>query len=219
MRLLGQILLWAGFISAALAATSQREFDFLPESERAALEQLPTKLRLNVEELKSITNKDLNELNADEFERVVAAVIPISEANLKAEEETAAAKLATESSIESNNASVSDASQEETPEPPSAVSYSEFEKSRTTRLNNKWSTVPWLWYGLSALVGIVGVFLLRSTAKSAEQEHGKVTAEFETVNQSLEKLIKGVNQLHVTLDKKSPREIVHYIDDELAENV
>ena len=40
-RMLGLILLWAGFISAALAATSHREFDFLDEGERTSLNKIP----------------------------------------------------------------------------------------------------------------------------------------------------------------------------------
>ena len=224
MRVLGQILLWAGFISAALAATCQREADFLSEKERAALQRLPSKLNLNADELKSVTLKELKELTADEFSATVDAVIPISEANQKAIEETKAG--ATDAGATDAGATDAETGDEGTEDPtamdadeiPAApVTYAMFEKSRTTLLENKWSTVPWLWYGLSAIVGIFGVVILRSTAKSAEQEQGKISADFETVTVSLDKLIKGVNELHVNLDKKSPREIVQFIDDQLAE--
>ncbi|MEM7456299.1 MAG: hypothetical protein AAF456_18270 [Planctomycetota bacterium] len=226
MRILGQILLWAGFISAALASTCQREYDLLPEAERSVLKSLPEDLTIDTDELSAITTKSLEELSTEEFSSVVNEAVAVSAANVAASDNDAGDEESgddsesgdDESSDEDDAPADSEGTAGEEESGPAPVSASAFEKSRTTRIEDKWPTVPWLWYGLSAMVGICGVVILRSTAKSAEQEQGKVAEEFATVTSSLENLIKGVNELNASLDKKSPREVLEFIDDRLAPN-
>ncbi len=212
-RIAGQILLWVGFISAALAANSQREFDFLPDNEQAALKKLPEKLMLNKDELASVTTTPVRELGAlslEEFEKVIADITPISDENVAAAETAKA-------SAEQEDAANETASAEVDPKAKiKKITAADFEKSRTSNLENKWPTIPWLWYGLSMAVGLVGVVLLRSTAKSAEQEQGKVKQQFEVVQSSLAALTKNVSILSQKLGEMSPRQSLDFIDQECA---
>lgn len=201
-RILGQILLWAGFVSAALAATSQREFDTLPEGEQTALRKLPETLMLNRKELASVTATPVSELGSlslVEFENVIAGITPISEKNVASAE--AGESEPTESDVEAEVKKVTAA---------------EFVKSRTGNIENKWPTVPWLWYGLSMIVGLVGVVLLRKTAKSAQQDDGKVAQQFETITSSLATLTTNVSTLQNGLGDMSPRQSLEFIDRECA---
>lgn len=84
--------------------------------------------------------------------------------------------------------------------------------------NNKWATIPWAWYGLSMLIGLGGVMILRSTAKSFKHDAAINEANYATLENCLVKLNKGVEQLRGEMKKDvRPSEIVRFIDDELAE--
>ncbi len=227
LRLAGQLLLWAGFISAALAATCQREFDFLPDDERAVLNQLPGNvadddgergtLHLNADELKSITTEKISELPVAELENVIDQVVAVSnqhQAEIDKEEEAAE---------ERKNAGIPEPEEPEEPEVENAPPKSKkldtlyFEKQRTINIEKKWPTVRWLWYGLSMALGLAGVALLRSTAKSADQDSGRVEAEYSTITNSLAELNERVAKLGGSLDTMKPAEVVQYIDDRCAE--
>ena len=212
-RIAGQVFLWVGFISAALAATSQREFDFLPEGEQAALDKLPAKLILNKEELATVTatpSREMGTLSLAEFEKLIADITPISAKNV------AAAAAAKEEAERRQAAGEPDPPETEPEVKIKKITAADFEKSRTGNLENKWPTVPWLWYGLSMAVGLVGVVLLRSTAKSADQEHGKVAQQFETITSSLGILIKNVGTMQSGLGEMSPKQSIDFIDRECA---
>jgi len=210
-RIAGQILLWAGFISAALAAVRQQELDLLPDEERAVVQSLPEDLMLNKEELERVNPTPLDELPVADLESVISSVSLISSKNnADAEAEKEAAKKRKEAG-------------EPEPEPTEEqiakskikkVSIDDFVKSRTTNLENKWSTIPWLWYGLSMALGLIGVVLLRSTAKSAEQETGKVAEQYQTITSSIDKLVGNLTHIKDNLSKMSPQEVLTFIDDE-----
>ena len=219
-RMLGQVLLWAGFISAALAATSHREFDFLDEGERTSLNKIPhvapdNKFMLNEDELKSVSMTSLSDMTADELDSVIDKVVLISEKNVAA---AAAAEAEAKRKMEAESPPEPEKEMETDPDAKKVkdIKYATFEKARTTLLKNKWPVVPWLWYGLSMAVGLVGVALLRSTSKLAEQEKGRVAEELETIKTSLAKLNQNVLTLGKEIASKSPTGIVSYIDQECA---
>jgi hypothetical protein len=206
-HLAGQFFLWTGFIAAALAATCQLEIDLLPETEKTLLEQLPNKLKVVKTDLDSALDKPISELDEQELKSAIENATRFHEAALSAD----AAKI------------------EETPENPEAdeagknenaktVSKSDFVKARTSRLANKWSTVKWLWYGLSMAAGLVGVVLLRSTAKTAEQDQGRVNENYSTVQSSLVALNQKIGKLDRELSSMSPEQSVQYIDEGLADH-
>lgn len=207
-RILGQILLWAGFLSAALATVSNREFDSLSDAEQTSLNRLPSRMSITKSQLETITSKSISELSQEELDDVVTKVIPIAKKN--AEE---AEKAAEDTNQENETKSETEEEQEEEKK----LGYSHFEKQRTTNIENKWATVPWAWYIVSMLIGVVGVVLLRSTSKSAEQETGRVDDEYSTIKSTLESLNYNVSALKKNLEKMKPAEVVHYIDDNCAE--
>ena len=86
-RILGQVLLWAGFISAALAASSQLEFDFLSDAEKSAIEKLPEEFELPKTEVENLAGKSMDELTNEEFISLVDAALPVYEQH-KRESET-----------------------------------------------------------------------------------------------------------------------------------
>jgi hypothetical protein len=211
-QLAGQLFLWAGFISAALAATCQREFDFLPDAEKDQLAAVPNDLMLNSEQLATVTTKKFSELSLEELTSVVAAVGPISEANKAAAESSAEAE--TDAQVADSEPEAGDS---QTEKKVKNLSYADFEKGRTTLIENKWPTVPWLWYGLSMAVGLVGVVLLRSSASAAESNEGRIAEDYDTVTKSLAMLNERVGSLGQDFDSQTPKSVVDYIDGQLIE--
>ena len=54
MRILGHLLMWIGFLTAATATVCQIEFDLLPEKERQLLATLPDSVSLTQGEFGSV---------------------------------------------------------------------------------------------------------------------------------------------------------------------
>jgi len=82
---------------------------------------------------------------------------------------------------------------------------------------SKWSSVPWPYYLGSMVLGILGVVLLRAHAAAHRESSHRVEAEFSTLTESLLKLLDGVGQLRDLCPSIPPRDVVQYIDDQLAE--
>ena len=213
-QLIGQVLLWAGFISAALAACSQKEFDILPEQERVALAKLEAGASVSETELKKFTDKSLAELSADELSEVVDGVAPLIKERADAAKKAAEEAANSEATEEEAEKPSEDEAQEE---PEKSYGKSEFDNARIGLLESKWATVNWIWYIGSMVIGVIGVFLLRSSAKAAAGETEKVAAEYSTITDSLSKLLTQVGTLRKELDKMSPQEIVNFIDSTCSE--
>ena len=79
-------------------------------------------------------------------------------------------------------------------------------------------TVPWLQYGIAMAVGCAGIVLIRvsKAARALADEHGE--ARFSTLTRSLEALISGVGELRGICASESPKLVVQYIDEQLAES-
>ena len=88
--------------------------------------------------------------------------------------------------------------------------------SQLEQTDDKWATIPWLWYAASMAVGIVGVAMLRHAKRADHADDAKTDAEYSVVQQSLAKLCSAVETL-CRESPKLPSEVLHFIDDQCAE--
>ncbi len=88
--------------------------------------------------------------------------------------------------------------------------------SRLEQADDKWSTIPWVWYAVSMAVGIVGIVLLRSANRELDDDHAKTEAEYSVVQRSLEQASAIVERLSQQT-KYDPADVVRCIDDECTE--
>lgn len=243
LRVIGQFLLWLGFLSAALAACSHKEYDLLPETEKASLSKLIAGAKISQPELELQTSKKIDELTAEELDELCNAIAPILEnraeeakqlarltskpvAELSPEEideyvgfvipilkAKSAARAAAEAAKQANDDKAADEDSKEV----KSFGKKEFTAKRTSLIVNKWPTVNWLWYGLSMAFGIVGVVLLRKTSKSAETESTRVAGEYSIVSSKLAELNQRIGELRTNLDDLAPQDVVEFIDQTCSE--
>ncbi len=243
-RVLGQILLWLGFLSAALAACSQKELDFLPDTEKASLQKLADGASLSQSELDQKIDKKIEELSSDELDELCDAIAPILEQ--RAADAKRLARLTGRPTAELSpaeldeyvnfvipmlkenavaRAEVEAAKQAGTYSEPAAqdkkvaksFGKKEFIAKRTSLIANKWPTVNWLWYGLSMVFGVFGVVLLRKTSKSSITESSRVSEEYSILEGSLAELRQRIGELKTNLDKLAPHDVVEFIDETCLE--
>lgn len=91
-----------------------------------------------------------------------------------------------------------------------------FSVSRLEQTDNKWSTVPWVWYAVSMAVGIVGIVLLRTATRQADEDHAQTDAEYSVVRQSLTRVSEIVERLS-NQPHHDPADVLRCIDDECTE--
>ena len=244
VRTVGHCLLWIGFLSAALAACSQKEYDFLPDNEKQSLAKLADGASISQTELENHTNKKIEELSSEELELLCSAVAPILEQRAKDAKKLARLQskpieelspeeldeyvnfvvpILKEEAIEraateaAKKAGTYDEVAEKDKKVVKTYGKKEFTANRTTLIPNKWPTINWLWYGLAMVGGIGGVILLRKTSKSAETESGRVAEEYSVVTSNLAELKQRIGELKINLDKLAPRDVVDFIDETCAE--
>lgn len=87
---------------------------------------------------------------------------------------------------------------------------------RTEVEDDIWATIPWVWYSVSIVVGVLGVVILRGTAKSAESHSHKLEANLSILGDSLTHLVKEVGALRSEQEKLSPEKIRDRIDETCA---
>lgn len=243
-RVLGQILLWLGFLSAALAACSQKEYDFLPDVEKASLKKLADGATISQAELELQTNKKIEEMSSEEFEALCSAVAPILQQRAQEAErmkrltkkpvsELSAAELDEYVSFVIPSLKQKAVARAEVEAAKQAGTYTEptgkdkkvaksfgnkeFTAKRTTLIANKWPTVNWLWYGLSMVCGIVGVVLLRKTSKTSATKSTRVMEEYSILTGSLAELKQRIGELKTSFDKLAPHDVVEFIDETCSE--
>jgi len=88
--------------------------------------------------------------------------------------------------------------------------------SRLEQSDDKWSTIPWIWYAVSMAVGIVGIVLLRAANRQLDEDHVKTDAEYSLVQQSLAQLSAIIDRLCKQTDY-DPADVLRCIDDECTE--
>ncbi len=79
-----------------------------------------------------------------------------------------------------------------------------------------WSTIPWGYYGVAALVGIGGVVLLRLNKAAQAVNVESTGAELTAVQESLSKASERVANLRGSLEDMSCEDVLEYIDEECA---
>ncbi|QDV87223.1 hypothetical protein [Stieleria magnilauensis] len=82
--------------------------------------------------------------------------------------------------------------------------------------DNKWATVPWLWYAAAMAVGIVGIVLLRRAKREDHHDHDKTDAEYSVITSSLAELSSAVETLCQNT-QHPPADTLKFIDDRCAE--
>lgn len=78
-------------------------------------------------------------------------------------------------------------------------------------------TVPWARYAGWMAVGCVGVVMLRLSRAADWKSSEQTEAEFSTLTESLSVLLNGVGELRGICATQSPKAVVKYIDEQLAE--
>lgn len=81
---------------------------------------------------------------------------------------------------------------------------------------DKWSTIPWLWYGVAMVVGVTGIALLKTARRQDHADDEKTEAEYSVVQDSLDKISETVNRLCDQTDYR-PSAVLRSIDDDCAE--
>ncbi len=262
-KIIGQILLWTAFLSAALASVCQRDFDFLTTTEQAALNELkevdtgiPQKQVMALmdelfpatdsEEPRSIgdldegqfqalvkrlqpimkqkkaedevlaaaTSKPANELSVADLEKLTQLLPGFRDAAAAREKKEAEEKALLEAGEELPEKSAEQIAQEKKDNKP--INRDAIIKKRVSKIENRWPTVPWLWYGLSMAVGIVGVVLLRKSSQSEVSDTGRVQEEYATIESSLKTLNEKISHLDANMKNMAPGQIVNFIDEECA---
>ncbi len=80
---------------------------------------------------------------------------------------------------------------------------------------DKWSTIPWTYYGASMFLGIAGIVLLRLANRQIHADHQQTEAEFSVVKESLKSLVATVGALSGN-SQRLPSEVLRCIDEQCA---
>lgn len=91
-------------------------------------------------------------------------------------------------------------------------------RHRTERVESLWPTVNWRAYLPALLVGMVGVVLLRSTAKQSVDIEIARTTGLDPLRRSLSSLLAEVQKLKSDLPQMTPEAVVAFIDDRCTEH-
>ncbi|MGB0717157.1 MAG: hypothetical protein ACPGXK_14860 [Phycisphaerae bacterium] len=83
----------------------------------------------------------------------------------------------------------------------------------------EWQTIEWGWYALSFSVGVVGVVLLRLSARAASGEERKIDADIVTMTDSLGKIRRKLEEANANWDPMRVYDVHFWIDAELADDL
>jgi hypothetical protein len=87
---------------------------------------------------------------------------------------------------------------------------------RLEQTDDKWATIPWLWYTAAMIVGIMGIVLLRTAKRQHQADDVKTEAEYSIVRQSLEQIALVVGRL-CDQTEYQPAAVLRCIDDQCAQ--
>ncbi len=196
-RLLGHVLLWIGFLIAALAMVANKELDLLPTAEQEILNQLQPKLKIPKQAFVNLQTADFAELNEADLQQAVDRINQWFAA-YQVELEEAEKKL------------------KPIPRLVHPLDRNAIIAIRTGRLTNLWSTIDWRVYVAGAMVGLLGVVILRLSINSIDTETVGSLDRFTTLEQALDKLQQGLKDMNHQFDDLIPEEIVETIDNRLV---
>lgn len=83
----------------------------------------------------------------------------------------------------------------------------------------EWQTIEWLYYLPAFLVGVVGVVLLRSSAREAATQSHKVEADLETLHTSLERIRTTIARLSAARGTTDVYDVHKAIDRALVDDL
>jgi hypothetical protein len=86
-------------------------------------------------------------------------------------------------------------------------------------VDDKWSTINWIWYGLSIAVGVAGVALIRISKWSLVGKSEKSQADLAQIKTSLHHLIATVGSFNASIATMTPKQMVVFIDEQLSEDL
>lgn len=204
LRLCGHVLLWVGFLTAAVGMLMRRELDLLPESERTALLALPSKTSVDGDLATRMTGKTWTELDSAEFVKVLES--------LPKPEEPSAAAPPSEVSAEPPTPAPTESETEEKKSAPT-LNKASLIQLRTTRIASLWPTINWYLYVPALIVGVIGAVLLRQTRSTVNGGLGAGGTSLEPLRTSLAELLDKVGKLKNELPMMAPEEVVAFIDD------
>ena len=79
----------------------------------------------------------------------------------------------------------------------------------------EWQTIEWVWYAVAFAVGLVGVVVLRVTAKSTGTQAHKLDADLDAMKTSLASLVDKLSAMTTGRDDIGVYDVHGRIDDEL----
>lgn len=194
-RMLGHVLLWTGFLAAALATVSQKEIDLLPKTEQETLKKLDDGLSIAKAEMLKLTGKPIEAMTEAELSESVDRINAWNADHQKA---------------------VKELKEKEEPAPTQIHPKSKLDliTMRTAKLDNLWSTVRWPWYGLAMLVAVGGVILLRASNRATLLNSENVQGQYSTLTTAIVELVEKLHTLDTNFDNMIPEEVVEFIDDQ-----
>jgi hypothetical protein len=83
-------------------------------------------------------------------------------------------------------------------------------------LEDKWSTIPWIWYVIALAVGFIGVVLVRRSKKHDDSDEARTETEYAVVRRSLGSVANLVERLSEKRDR-TLAEVLHCIDHECVD--
>jgi hypothetical protein len=194
-KALGHILLWTGFLAAALATVSQKELDLLPKTEQEILEKLDDGLSIAKAELLKLTGKPIGDMTEAELGEAVGWINAWNADHLRQVNEL---KEKGEPALKQTH-------------PKTKI---DLITMRTARLANLWSTVRWSWYALAMLVAFGGVFVLRASNRTADLINENFHGQYSMLSSAIFELVEKLQTLDTNFDNMIPEEIVDFIDDQ-----
>ncbi len=107
-------------------------------------------------------------------------------------------------------------------EPTAKVVYQhrgEDEKTTNVGLKNAWATINWAWYLISAAICLAGVCFLRMGKRAAVGKDDKVEANLKQIKLHLINAVNNTESLDQQMKEFKPRQILNFIEESLLEDL
>jgi hypothetical protein len=85
-------------------------------------------------------------------------------------------------------------------------------------VRSPWSTINWWWYGISAAVCVAGIAVLRSGHRAGARPSAHSAASVRQLRVHLDNLVKATEQFRAEHPKMTPRQAVTFIDSRLLDD-
>lgn len=192
--IIGQILLWAGFLSGALATVFSTG--------------TYARLGINVEENEDTKIVLVNHVNENQA---------AWQAGLREGDQLISLDGNEITSADGFGKMVGGIDSEE----PTQLIYDRDGEQVTAEVEvlNAWKTVDWAWYLISAAVCFGGVFFLRMSKNASATTEEESSSNVKQIKANLADAIKNTEVLNKTISKLSPRQILNFIEEKLLDDL